>query len=212
MQLRWVMMCAVAALGWSQAIGGPVEIGARLSDEFVAAHNEWRSGVNVGPVRWSSDLARSAKLWANSLARRGCRLQHSRQPGVGENLFFISARQTGRIRQLVPVTPTEVVGAWGEESRYYSYSRNRCSGGRHCGHYTQIVWRDTREIGCALAVCEDSGQIWVCQYSPAGNAVGRRPVLRLLGDFETAGPGVAAWQMEQVPGPDQRLGVALGHS
>jgi pathogenesis-related protein 1 len=68
-----------------------------------------------------------------------------------------------------------VVDAWAAEARNYSPRSNRCQPGRSCGHYTQIVWRATQEIGCGVAVCADLGQIWVCDYRPAGNVAGRRP-------------------------------------
>jgi len=45
-----------------------------------------------------------------------------------------------------------------------------------CGHYTQVVWRSTTTVGCAMAVCKDSQeQIWVCQYQKPGNWVGQKP-------------------------------------
>jgi pathogenesis-related protein 1 len=66
-----------------------------------------------------------------------------------------------------------VVDAWGNEVNYYSYADNSCSG--VCGHYTQLVWQSTREVGCAMAVCGDKAQIWVCTYHPAGNFVGQKP-------------------------------------
>ncbi len=43
-----------------------------------------------------------------------------------------------------------------------------------CGHYTQIVWRGTTTLGCAVAR-SSFREVWVCEYSPAGNIVGQRP-------------------------------------
>src|SRR5712691_6171246 len=58
------------------------------------------------------------------------------------------------------------------EARNYDYASNRCHG--VCGYYTQIVWRDTREVGCGVAR-GPGREVWVCDYSPPGNWVGRRP-------------------------------------
>jgi pathogenesis-related protein 1 len=73
------------------------------------------------------------------------------------------------------VRPSFVVDVWGRESADFQIEANACLPGRACGHYTQIVWRTTREVGCALRVCSAKDQVWVCQYQPAGNYLGQRP-------------------------------------
>ena len=74
-----------------------------------------------------------------------------------------------------PIAPTQVVDAWGAERRDYDYASNRCAPGKQCGHYTQLVWAQTDEVGCGMAVCASRGQIWACDYRPNGNIMGRRP-------------------------------------
>ncbi|MCI5220383.1 MAG: hypothetical protein D3914_14625 [Candidatus Electrothrix sp. LOE2] len=139
----------------------------------TAEHNHWRSRVGVPALRWSDKLADTAQEWADTLNREGCGFYHSRN-GYGENLFMSSAliRSDGH-RSLVNVTPQDAVDSWGDEIRDYNYADNSCSG--VCGHYTQVVWKETKEVGCAKTVCDDKSQIWVCSYAPAGNHVGQRP-------------------------------------
>jgi pathogenesis-related protein 1 len=43
-----------------------------------------------------------------------------------------------------------------------------------CGHYTQIVWRNTKAVGCAVGG-KGAREVWVCDYDPPGNYVGQRP-------------------------------------
>jgi pathogenesis-related protein 1 len=172
---RCGVLCASVLVCAAGALQEPIELNSGARAEFVAAHNAWRSRVGVGPVKWSTRLEDSARKWANTMARRGCRLQHSDWEDVGENLFLLGPWRRGNLRQLELATPTEVVDEWAAESVRYSYETNRCSGGQTCGHYTQIVWRQTESIGCAATVCADRTQLWVCQYSPPGNIVGRRP-------------------------------------
>ena len=42
------------------------------------------------------------------------------------------------------------------------------------GHYTQMVWRETTRLGCGQAICNGT-LIVACNYSPAGNVLGRKP-------------------------------------
>ena len=148
-------------------------------DEIIAAHNLWRRAVGVPPLAYSDDLAETAQSWADELAENhGCRMKHSKSGGqYGENIYWASATlwSDGR-REEQDVGSRPVVDAWGKEKRDYDYGRNRCAKGRQCGHYTQLVWRQTTEVGCAVSVCgETLEQVWVCHYKPAGNWAGQKP-------------------------------------
>ena len=89
---------------------------------------------------------------------------------VGENLYHAGPLHAeGRPDDLFVVTATQVVDAWGAESADYSPVHDACASNRQCGHYTQIVWTTTREVGCGMSVCPTLGQVWVCNYRPRGN-------------------------------------------
>lgn len=145
--------------------------------EMLAAHNRWRTRAGVPALAWSEALARSAAQWAAQLGRdHSCDVSHSDAPDVGENLYWASAIQWSDGRTGVQdVTPSFVVDVWGRESADYQPATHTCRPGRVCGHYTQLVWRATRQVGCALRVCGAKDQVWVCQYTPAGNVAGQRP-------------------------------------
>ena len=135
---------------------------------ITAAHNRVRAEHDLPPLVWSDELARYAQSWVDKLQRRGCKLQHRPRSGPdaqrhGENIFSMSGQAP---------TVGDVVGSWAAEAAQYDARTNRCKG--VCGHYTQIVWRTTRQVGCALATCGDT-EIWLCNYDPAGNFVGERP-------------------------------------
>ncbi len=167
-----VWLCCL--LGTSLAAAQPIDRAAML-----AAHNQWRAEVGVAPLTYSPSLETSAQAWADQLRQtRACRMQHSKTEGrYGENLYWSSAlRWSDGRREAAQVSPAQVVNSWGSEKRDYSYAQNSCQPGKVCGHYTQLVWHSTTEVGCARALCADSqDQVWVCQYQPAGNWVGRKP-------------------------------------
>lgn len=138
---------------------------------ITAAHNRVReeTGAGLPPLTWSAEVAAFAQQWADELGRRGCSLEHRPRSGefqqrYGENLFWGSG--SGWSAQ-------QVVGSWASEASDYDYASNSCSG--VCGHYTQIVWRDSLRLGCATTTCDGGGQVWVCNYDPPGNYIGQRP-------------------------------------
>lgn len=133
-----------------------------LAREMLAAHNEARARFQLPPLRWSKDIAAYAQQWANYLEAHH-EFRHRKQSKYGENLFTISGDTAA---------PSAVVKDWVSEAKNYDYRSNSCQG--VCGHYTQIVWRDTREVGCAVAPGRN-GETWVCNYSPPGNIIGERP-------------------------------------
>lgn len=148
-------------------------------DAMLAAHDKWRGEVGVGRLQYSMQLEAEAQAWADHLRKgNACHMQHSNPGGrYGENLYWASAViwSDGR-RELQPVTARMVVDSWGGEKADYDYAAKRCKPGKTCGHYTQVVWKSTTEVGCGRAVCADSKeQIWVCRYRPAGNVVGQQP-------------------------------------
>ncbi len=152
--------------------------------DMVAAHNEWRAKVGTAPLKWSNDLQAKSQAWANELKKNGCGMKHS---GPGENLYWASPRKSANSKDangqwiwqnsLQAVSDQQVVDSWGSEVQWYDYASNSCNApaGKACGHYTQVIWNTTTEVGCANAVCDDFSQVWVCQYAPAGNYVGKKP-------------------------------------
>ncbi len=138
--------------------------------EFLAAHNTVRAAVAtptpLPPLTYSATLEASAQAWVNNLKNtQACALVHSGGP-YGENLFAGWG---------ATFTPTQVVNSWTAEKAFYNYASNSCATGKVCGHYTQIAWRNTTQIGCAQAICPSGTQVWACQYSPPGNYVGQLP-------------------------------------
>jgi pathogenesis-related protein 1 len=143
-----------------------------VTQAFLDAHNHHRANVSPAPseplpaMRWSDQLAAHARKVADE-----CKFEHS-TTDYGENL---SAR-TG------PADPADVVADWVAEAQHWDPKRNKCKAGEVCGHYTQVVWRASVELGCASRLCGKGGLFgdseWtmtVCNYAPAGNFSGQRP-------------------------------------
>ena len=140
---------------------------------LVAAHNAARAEVGVPPLVWDPALAAIADAWVRQChdvdAPIGL-VDHNdgRSTGyptyVGENIYGSSGQASG----------TAAVGSWVSEKQYYHYPANTCDSGQICGHYTQVVWRATTKVGCALYTCPGLryGSTVVCNYGPGGNSGG----------------------------------------
>jgi hypothetical protein len=74
-------------------------------------------------------------------------------------------------------TPEDMVGDWIEEKAQYRHGVfphvSRTPNWTDVGHYTQLVWRSTTHVGCAI-VTRDDRSILACRYAPPGNIDGRR--------------------------------------
>ncbi|PNH12923.1 Protein PRY1 [Tetrabaena socialis] len=131
---------------------------------LLEAHNAARMLTGAANLTWSSSLANSAQDWSD-----GCVFQHSRS-GAGENIALGAYR--------TPMDLTRGVGMWVGELCNYDF--NNPGFGMNTGHWTQVVWRNTRQLGCGYRVCpngvDGSGSttlgVLVCQYSPSGNYPG----------------------------------------
>lgn len=144
----------------------------------LQAHNGVRLKHGLKPLKWSDKLARYSQQWAEHLGKgRHCQIRHrTGNPPFGENLYRSSSLQWDNGKtEVVAINIKQVVKSWTDEERWFDLKRNRCQPGKKCGHYTQIVWHNTTEVGCAMKVCPDDSQTWVCSYNPKGNYIGVRP-------------------------------------
>ncbi|XP_010437727.1 PREDICTED: pathogenesis-related protein 1-like [Camelina sativa] len=154
----------LVALALVLAFAVPLKAQDRPQD-YLDVHNHARDDVNVPHIRWHAGAARYAWNYAQQ-RKRDCRLVHSNSGGrYGENLAWSSGDMSG----------AAAVRLWVKEKSDYFYNSNRCRAGKQCGHYTQVVWRNSAWVGCAKVKCDNGGTFVTCNYSPPGNIRGRRP-------------------------------------
>jgi uncharacterized protein YkwD len=149
--LLFVVVPGPASSVRAKAAGGGVDAKA-----IVDAHNRARARHCAPPLVWSPKIAASALRWANTIRDRGCKLGHSGGQ-YGENLA------AGTVGML---DAAAVVGMWYDEVKRYSFRSGGFS--MTTGHFTQVVWRGTKEVGCGRSDCNGL-DVWICQYDPPGN-------------------------------------------
>ena len=138
-----------------------------IMEGITEAHNEIRRAHGVPDLTWDQEMVDISIEWIEHLdLSNNCTMEHNWDSPYGENLFWANYETTNEL----------VVESWASEEEFYNYETNECTPGEMCGHYTQIVWEETKLVGCAMRVCEnDGGFLWMCNYDPIGNIVGQRP-------------------------------------
>ncbi|KFQ99046.1 Peptidase inhibitor 16, partial [Opisthocomus hoazin] len=154
-----------------------LELSWSLTDEekkiILDEHNKYRSQVSppamdMLKMSWDTELEAFAQAYAEK-----CIWDHNKERGRrGENLFAMA-----------PTLDLEfAVEDWNAEEKYYNLTTSTCVPGQMCGHYTQVVWASTHQIGCGAKFCEkidgietEEMYLLVCNYYPPGNMKGRKP-------------------------------------
>ncbi|XP_030918758.1 peptidase inhibitor 16 [Geospiza fortis] len=154
-----------------------LELSWCLSDEekkiILDEHNKYRSQVSppaqaMMKMTWDKELEALAQSYAEK-----CIWDHNKERGRrGENLFAMA-----------PTLELEfAVEDWNGEEKFYNFTTSTCVPGQMCGHYTQVVWSSTHQIGCGAHFCEkidgietENMHLLVCNYYPPGNMKGKKP-------------------------------------
>lgn len=167
---RSLMMCLALASTLFAVPSMARQDDGGFKQDLLSGHNSERKQIGLPPLVWSDKLAFEAYQWAKQLAADG-RMQHSssrKRGGAGENLW---AGTIGYYRM------SDAMRAFLSEKRDFKSGIfpdvSRSGKWQNVGHYSQIIWPETQEVGCALA----RGQTYdflVCRYWPAGNIIGQR--------------------------------------
>lgn len=140
------------------------------AQEVLDHHNKIRRDLGIPPLTWNEDVAAYAQAWANKLANtNNCNLKHhvNSQQGYGENLYGASSAESFK--------PLAASAAWLSEKEKYTYRKLGKGNWFATAHYTQMIWKNTKEIGVGVATCPSGGVIVVANYNPAGNYSGEYP-------------------------------------
>ncbi|KAL0849828.1 hypothetical protein ABMA28_011767 [Loxostege sticticalis] len=138
--------------------------GDKFEDEFLKAHNEYRRKHGVPPLEISKKLCKYAEEWAKTIAKKGS-MEHRDQNDYGENIFYAWSSDPN-----FTVSGKDPVDKWYSEIKDHPFGREPTSLGS--GHFTQVVWEDTKEVGVGMAKSKE-GQVYVvANYYPPGNVMG----------------------------------------
>ena len=144
--------------------------------EWLQLHNNYRQQSNYPSLRWDSGLASQAREYATKMnnlpstqfahgdmCNNSCTGSETKCPEGG--------RKCGQNLQWAPdqSTPELAVNHWSSECRNYTSvptPNNIPPNPDSWGHYTQLMWKDTKRVGCASV-----GHVSNCLYD-IGNVLG----------------------------------------
>ncbi|OXA48127.1 Golgi-associated plant pathogenesis-related protein 1 [Folsomia candida] len=157
------------------------------SDEYAAAkqaaldrHNMYRSWHGMPPMTMNEELSDSAEEWASILAS-GQQTGHSPKEWrnrtgepLGENLYHYWSTEPGLHPDIMEHFLAAVDGWYYELCDGVKYPRFDSNGDWNLNHNTQVLWRDSVEVGMGFATQASGGKTMVevaAHYLPTGNWV-----------------------------------------
>lgn len=163
--------CVLAQTSHTQAQTSGSELGSpsnNFEQALLQFHNTERGRKGAAPLRWNDTLESQARAWAAKLAaeRRMYHSSYKARNQAGENLWAGTAGRFG---------PDAMMSAFLNERQYFKAGQfpevSSTGKWQDVGHYTQIIWRSTTDVGCAI---EAGGgfDFLVCRYWPSGNIIG----------------------------------------
>jgi hypothetical protein len=164
----------VLLLATTPILAGASDQASNFESRVVAAHNREREAIGVKPLHWNPALAADAAKWAEHLVKVGHLVHYQEAPDdmdpQGENLWAGTKGYYGL---------ESMVGLWIDEKKDYKpgvFPANSRTGElEDVGHYTQLIWRTTHQVGCAVARGARDDFL-VCRYAEGGNVIGERPI------------------------------------
>ena len=165
---------------WQQIIKFILLLNSTLAkdrDEFLKSHNQCRQNTSnkIPPLKWDFTLENESRSWAAHLATNVGELQHSKPSAdevrYGENLHFNPDKS---------FTPKDAVNSWCNEKVNFKPGGqfpdvSNTGKWQDVGHYTQVIWKETKFVGCGTAQDSQGNTYVVCRYLPPGNIFGEKP-------------------------------------
>lgn len=136
-----------------------------FQQQMLSIHNVDRAAHSASPLVWDATVAASAASWA-----AGCKWAHTPNNPYGQNIAAGTWSTFGA---------KDATDLWYDEYKLYDFDKGEYSDAT--GHFTQMVWKGSKKLGCALQQCtakqmglgnSGNANFVVCNYDPPGNWIG----------------------------------------
>lgn len=137
----------------------------KFEEVALKKHNEYRKKHGCSSLKLDKKLCKYSQEWADKLAKEN-KFEHRQNAKYGENLYcsWSSNPKSG-------CPGDKPVESWYSEIGQHKFGSEPRSMGT--GHFTQVVWKNSKTLGIAKARSSSGKIIVVANYEPAGNFVGQ---------------------------------------
>ena len=134
-----------------------------LRSDALQLHNTLRAKHRAPPLKINKKLNDIAQKYAEYLAKNDL-FEHSQNKmdgeDLGENLFMCGG---------IPISGKEMTQSWYDEIKDYNF--NKPGYNSKTGHFTQVVWVGSNEVGFGAAKSKRGNYYGVANYYPPGNFI-----------------------------------------
>lgn len=136
----------------------------KFEEDALKSHNTYRSKHGVPALKLSKELCAYSKEWADQLAATDS-FRHRSERKYGENIFMKWSSDPNQ-----GLAGNEAVDSWYSEIKDHVFGREPNS--LKSGHFTQVIWKKSTELGIAWSRSRSGKILVVANYNPAGNFLG----------------------------------------
>ncbi|XP_054156857.1 uncharacterized protein LOC128955233 [Oppia nitens] len=142
----------------------PTDDDKEFAEDCLKWHNHYREKHGVKPLKLSKKLMDYAQEWANHIAANDT-MEHRPHNTYGENIFMKWSSNPN-----FKIAGRDPVDNWYAEIKDHTFGKEPSS--LKSGHFTQVVWKESEELGVAKARTRTGKIFVVANYNPAGNMLG----------------------------------------
>ena len=138
----------------------------KIKKDILYSHNFYRRRHQVDDLKWNSEIEAIAQEYSEKIIFSSPLKRSSntyKGESLGENLYVSKGG--------IGINGKEITYVWYNEVDNYDFSSHSSKNNQISSHFTQLVWKETKEIGCG-ATCFDTYCGCICNYYPAGNSIG----------------------------------------
>lgn len=144
---------------YDSPISSSQSVNAYGTDGIINIHNSYRAAHHAPPLTYSQSLQIEAQQLANDCVEE--------IKSTGENMSIMFGDSVPRDQEIL----ASAITTWYNTISNYNFNNPKFY--EKAGLATQLLWKNTRQVGCAIGVCPKSKRLIVCKYNPSGNVFGQ---------------------------------------